>query len=999
MTTEHYTPIPWWVWTSRMNFAEMRRQLKLMKETGIQEFFIFPNYGLEHPVFLSDDWWKYIDFTIQECKRLGLVIWIYDDMAWPSGTAAGHVLQEHPEYRMKIIACNPRGVVPGGSFTYSGGGQPLELLLRTKNGLQPVSLDANGQWHNTTGGIAELLCLDIRFYNGVELGCMRAGGTWNQRGYIDMMNPQAVRCWMGYIHERYKEKFGREFGKTIRGFFFDEPTLTPYNAYFSGGELMYFGQGPCIPYTPGLFEKFRKRTGYDLPGRIHSIFYDTPDSTRVRCDFWNLTAELMALGFGKTVSEWCTKNHLLLTGHSNSEEPSGQRQRILAAGDIYRMQKYQHIPGADLLFYKTPFRGNPDMPFKGYGSGLVFNAKLPGSIARYSGAKRAMVEAFGVRGGNGTMAEQKDINNFLGAMGVSLINDNTLTYIMPPVDTGKSFTQPWFKHYNLFYQASENICRFAAFGHLDTEIAMLLPETAQRAETPFQRDLPVPIESREAMIWILDALLRSHLDFELFFEDLLDAAPVKDGVLSAPNSAFRILLFPNAKVLSEKTSVKLSEFCASGGKLLFVNSRPQQLIHRPLTAKEKRLFESQPLLMTTEKDFLRKLRDAITRVISPKYTLQGDAETVVSALRVKGSQSQLFLANLGENPAHFQLKSELGTSFHAIDTDTGDKWSPAPAKNGSIPLALYPEQSLILVPAERKLPSSAPVIFQHPTTRTALKPEWNYRLLQPNCVACKLEFAPAFGAMAENPSLLKEWIPVDRSGLQDSLLFSPREYPFYWVRTEFTVQGALPQDLEILLPDDLCDTLYLNGKRLPNTGKKSCVYNQNNRTVSIAGVAKSGKNTILARFKTDNWYSLSPMRNEMAVLSPIVLRGAFAARIAAHKTILSPLPKTLHNGDIAEQGLPQYAGEIVFSQEIRCGEAQFLQVTPLCAGSIEATFNGKTLGVRAWQPYIFALPKAKRGTLAIHLTTAWGNLLPATYQGRIIPAKFGIQETQLAISN
>ena len=55
--TEFY-PVPWWAWNGNLNFDEMRRQLDLIHGQGIHEFFIFALQGLEHPVFLSEDWFK-----------------------------------------------------------------------------------------------------------------------------------------------------------------------------------------------------------------------------------------------------------------------------------------------------------------------------------------------------------------------------------------------------------------------------------------------------------------------------------------------------------------------------------------------------------------------------------------------------------------------------------------------------------------------------------------------------------------------------------------------------------------------------------------------------------------------------------------------------------------------------------------------------------------------------------------------------------------------------
>ncbi len=994
-TYEEFAPVPWWAWSDTMNKAEMRRQLRMMKKGGIRQFFIYASYGMMYPEFLSDEWWDYVGFTIEECKKLGLYVWIYDDLAWPSGTAAGHVLQEHPEHRCRLIVCNKYEIPAGGSFIYTGGSLPLEVLCSQDGNWIPIALDENKHWLNDTGKTAKIICMDVRFYNGVELSCKRSGGTWNQRGYIDMLDAEAVKCWMQYIHIPYKEKFGQYFGKTVRGFFFDEPTMTPYTAYYSNAELMYYGQGPCIVYTNGLFEKFEKRYGYDLRGKIHTLFFDCPDSTRVRNDYWAMVTEMMSLAFGKTLYDWCEENNLLLTGHSNQEEPPHYRSRIYLSGEIYELEKYEHIPGADLLFYRTPFRGNPELPTPGYGKNAIYDTKLPVAIARYAGAKRAMVEVFGVRGSNGIMAEQKDINDFIAAMGVNFVNDNTLMYAMSPVTGGKAFTQPWFKHYSKFCEMSARLSEFAAWGWLDTEIAVLSPESTYRALAPMDRDTPCDTCVGDTMNDTLYGLMTSHIDFEVIFESVIAEAPVKKGTLAAPNSAFRLLVLPFAKVLSDAVAEKLVQFCRGGGKVIFTGCRPECTDNRPLSPAEKRCFDAQPLL-ANDAHLADALRETVEKIVKLKYQLTGKGtDKVVTALRNNKGEYRLMVSNQGEEPVRFTLSAPVMAGCKALDPDSGNHWKPVEKQTGKFSLELYPEQSLILEKSADC--GKKPVVFTFPKKKVdiGLKEQWNYELGNPNCVACCMEFSPAYGKMAEDPSLLKEWIPIDRSGLQDYLVFNPTEYPWYWIRADFTIQGERPKDLKLILPTKEHKNVFLNGKEIRER-KSCCYYNPFNYEVDISQHIRSGVNSLLIKVHTVEWYRESPARYEMPTFPPMVLTGSFATDITGRQTILKPLPKHLVSGDIALQGFPQYCGEITYIQNVcGAGDCKSIKVEPLKCGSLELEINGKKCGVRAWEPYLFDCSgKWRTGSnnIALRLTTAWGNLLPGGYIGKDLPLVFGFKE-------
>ncbi len=111
--TEFY-PVPWWAWNGNLEFDEMRRQLDLMREQGVYEFFIFALQGLEHPDFLSEEWFKYVEFTLDEAEKRSMKVWIYDELNWPSGSAGGYVVRDFPEKREFVFRMSDNALNPGG---------------------------------------------------------------------------------------------------------------------------------------------------------------------------------------------------------------------------------------------------------------------------------------------------------------------------------------------------------------------------------------------------------------------------------------------------------------------------------------------------------------------------------------------------------------------------------------------------------------------------------------------------------------------------------------------------------------------------------------------------------------------------------------------------------------------------------------------------------------------------------------------------------------------
>lgn len=86
-----FRPVLMWFWNASLNEAEIRRQIAMFEQARIREFFIHPLYGLEVP-YLSDAYFDAFGVAIDEARKRGMRVWLYDEYAWPSGTAGGSVI-------------------------------------------------------------------------------------------------------------------------------------------------------------------------------------------------------------------------------------------------------------------------------------------------------------------------------------------------------------------------------------------------------------------------------------------------------------------------------------------------------------------------------------------------------------------------------------------------------------------------------------------------------------------------------------------------------------------------------------------------------------------------------------------------------------------------------------------------------------------------------------------------------------------------------------------
>jgi hypothetical protein len=161
----HQQPYPFWFWNWKMDHAEIRRQLGLMRDAGMTEVVIHGRTGLKTP-FLSDDWFEAFAVVVEEAVAHGMRVWIYDEYNWPSGTAAATITAD-PKKREHYFE-------PDGTL------------------------------------VPEM---------GAELGPLS----------VDYLNADCTREYIAKCYQPYFDRFGRYFGNVIAGFFNDEPRFAnPY---------------------------------------------------------------------------------------------------------------------------------------------------------------------------------------------------------------------------------------------------------------------------------------------------------------------------------------------------------------------------------------------------------------------------------------------------------------------------------------------------------------------------------------------------------------------------------------------------------------------------------------------------------------------------------------------------------------------------------------------------------------------------------------------------
>ena len=104
-------PNPLWFWNdTKVEKEELIRQMRQSKDAGYGGLSILPFGKSFKPEYLSEAYFDVYHACIEEAKRLGMTLWIYDEYGFPSGTAGdingdglGRFKQKYPEHTNKRL--------------------------------------------------------------------------------------------------------------------------------------------------------------------------------------------------------------------------------------------------------------------------------------------------------------------------------------------------------------------------------------------------------------------------------------------------------------------------------------------------------------------------------------------------------------------------------------------------------------------------------------------------------------------------------------------------------------------------------------------------------------------------------------------------------------------------------------------------------------------------------------------------------------------------------
>ncbi|MEN6449426.1 MAG: glycosyl hydrolase [Thermoguttaceae bacterium] len=384
---------------------------------------------------------------------------------------------------------------------------------------------------------------------------------------IDGASKDCVDWYIKTVYQPHYDHFGSEFGKTIRGFFYDEPETrgdwgTELNAVLAERKVDW--KKAYVAYK------------FQLAGE---------EQTAAKFQYLDAFAETWGRTMYGGIARWCHEHHVKSIGHF-MEHGGLYHNKDFCAGDMTRLQRYSDMGAIDAVF--TQFiMGKRE---EGANPPIWQTPKIASSISHVFGKQDdiAMVEIFGARGQDLSYREMKWWTDHMQVSGVNFLIPHSFNPRAPydddcpPYFYNGGFEPRWplyrvFADYtsrlSLMLTGGRHVCPVAILfnGNLGQVGKMVPPDKISAALQDAQLDcdwLPMDVFEREAIIKPRPAVAPNTEPQPAVATDAKPRPAVAGAEIQLHGERYRVLIVPPVEVISYATLAKVKDFFDKGGIVL-----------------------------------------------------------------------------------------------------------------------------------------------------------------------------------------------------------------------------------------------------------------------------------------------------------------------------------------------------------------------------------------------------------------------------------------------
>lgn len=544
-----------------------------------------------------------------------------------------------------------------------------------------------------------------------------------------------------------------------------------------------------------------------------------------------------------------------------------------------------------------------------------------------------------------------------------------------------SYQSPWYEQYSYIENHFARLATALTRGKPQAKVGVIHPiESYWLHWGPSENTSAIRKQMDQNFSDFIEWLLFDTIDFDFISESCLPSLCGEIGKeLSVGEMQYSAVVVPNCETLRQSTIDILRKFIQKGGKVIFAGACPKYVDAHPSDAVQE-LYNSAVTVPFEKLPILNALSDE--RTIEIKLENGEVAENFLYNMRKDGEDYWLFLANARPErmilsyyrrhripaDAHLKIRGEFTPVLY--DTLSGEiKSIDFSVQNGytKIKHRFYENDSLLL----RLCPYRGQALLTLQKKETVLaqidwKKKVSCRREEENvCLLDLAEWALDDGTLQPTEEILRidgkirkqtGWPLADGNDVQPWLI--EKEAPSHFVTLHFTFDSEEAFANTFFCAEELV-SLKLNGTDVALV-ESGYYVDKSIKRYALPALEK-GKNEIVARVPIGKRISLEAC----------YLIGDFDVVLAGCEKILKAPSSKIAFGDITNQGMPFYGGNLIYETETEVKEGCTLSVNnaKYIGSLVKVSLDGKDCGFNAFEPYNLRIENVSAGKhkLAFHL--------------------------------
>lgn len=585
----------------------LRKYMKIINESNIGAVCV---ESRPHPDYCGPKLWEDMDVILDEARKRNMKVWILDDSHFPTGNANGAIKSKPDEFCRQSICCrvydlegqtnlhiesnelqHPNPFVKSMVENFVLNEPFREFHDDRLLSLRAVYFDENTNSDGFKNSSKSIDLIPLIKNNTLDWQVpSEKSGKWKvyalhltrnmgyRRNYINMLNQTSCKVLIDTVYEPHWEHYKDDFGKTISGFFSDEPEFGNGHLYEMDDE---FGKDYDYPWSNEVEEEIKKRLNNNIS--LLSLLWENganKDLTaQVRYTYMDVITKIVEKDFSYQIGNWCRTHNVKYIGHI-IEDNNHHSKTGCSLGHYFRSLAGQDMAGIDDIGGQVL----PQEEHSSYNNG-VFNrrdgefyhfllGKLASSAAAIEPLKKgnSMCEIFGNYGWSEGLRLEKYLTDHFLVRGINHFVPHAFTpKEFPDPDCPPHFYanghNPEYRHFGYLMSYMNRVSQLISDGEHIAPVALLYHGEGQWTGKHMTDDM---------IGWILS---ENQIEYDIVPQDVF-ASPsqfnmsANDGFLIINTQRYSTLIVPSTSYVTKEFASFVPELKKAGVSVIFIDEYP-----------------------------------------------------------------------------------------------------------------------------------------------------------------------------------------------------------------------------------------------------------------------------------------------------------------------------------------------------------------------------------------------------------------------------------------